>query len=146
MGVKKMLIDDNIYQLFKSKYGIQVASSLIIFFEIWRQQSELMAMQSFPQRTSYYYRDMLLELGLLERTTDRRLIVPEQYNMNTLHCVDCEKDDNIFCKRDPDAKCVICDQYFCGAHIGPHLRKEHCVSLNNDHCTNELGNVKTLED
>ena len=76
-----MLIDDGIYQFLKSIYGYQVASSLIIFFEDWRRLGEYVAMTSFPQRTAYTYRNLLLEAGLLKRTTDNRLIVPDEYKV-----------------------------------------------------------------
>jgi len=52
-----------------------------------------------------------------------------------IHCVDCMDDPKVFCPRDPDAQCLTCHQLYCGAHIGPHLSKEHCVSLNLDHCS-----------
>lgn len=54
-----------------------------------------------------------------------------------IFCPDCEKDSEIFCKRDVDVICRICGDSFCGAHIGPHLENVHCVSLNNDHCTKQ---------
>jgi hypothetical protein len=61
-------------------------------------------------------------------------------------CIDCENDDKIFCKRDADAKCLICNGYFCGAHIGSHLQNEHCVALDNRHCAVQEGNADNLMD
>lgn len=53
------------------------------------------------------------------------------------HCPECLKDPNVFCPRDVDAQCLICGKKFCGAHIGPHLKKEHCVALDLAHCSKE---------
>ena len=50
------------------------------------------------------------------------------------YCPDCLADEKVFCPRDPDVQCLQCGKKFCGAHIGPHLQQEHCVSLNLDHC------------
>lgn len=50
------------------------------------------------------------------------------------HCPMCIADAKVFCPRDVDAECLICGHRFCGAHIGEHLEKEHCVSLNLEHC------------
>ena len=49
-------------------------------------------------------------------------------------CCLCKNDPQVFCPRNVDAKCLICGQNFCGAHIGEHLQKEHCVSINLDYC------------
>lgn len=54
-----------------------------------------------------------------------------------LYCKDCLDDNNIFCPRDPDAKCLICGEELCAAHIGPHLKEKHCVSLSLEHCSTE---------
>lgn len=45
------------------------------------------------------------------------------------YCEDCLKDKTILCKRNPDAKCLICGAELCGLHIGKHLEKKHFVSL-----------------
>ena len=58
------------------------------------------------------------------------------------HCPDCLTDKTVFCPRDTDAQCLICRKRFCGAHIGPHLEKVHCVALDNDHCSEEDARTK----
>jgi len=50
-------------------------------------------------------------------------------------CEECKNDPKVFCPRDVDVKCLICDKEFCGAHIAEHLKKVHLVSLNLDHCS-----------
>jgi hypothetical protein len=53
------------------------------------------------------------------------------------HCPSCLIEFNnkkIFCPRNADAQCLICGKSFCGAHIGIHLKKRHCVSLDLEHC------------
>jgi hypothetical protein len=49
--------------------------------------------------------------------------------IHLIHCGDCLKDDTILCPRDPDAVCIHCSAALCGHHLGPHLQKEHQVSL-----------------
>jgi len=51
----------------------------------------------------------------------------------SLHCEDCLKDDKVFCKRNPDVKCLSCGANLCGGHIVDHL-KTHCVALDLKHC------------
>jgi len=50
-------------------------------------------------------------------------------------CVDCQLDPNVTCPRDRDAKCLICGLELCGAHIGPHLTRAHCVALTLTYCS-----------
>jgi ribosomal protein S27E len=50
-------------------------------------------------------------------------------------CTMCVSDTNVFCPRGTDAKCLICGENYCGAHIGQHLHDKHQVSLNLDHCS-----------
>jgi hypothetical protein len=64
-------------------------------------------------------------------------------NIEIDYCSDCQKNDDILCKRDADAKCLICGDSFCGAHIGPHLKNVHCVSLNNNHCA--VDNFRSID-
>lgn len=49
-------------------------------------------------------------------------------------CPMCKADPKVFCPRNADAICMGCHLAFCGAHIGEHLKKAHCVSLSLDHC------------
>lgn len=51
------------------------------------------------------------------------------------HCSMCLADPNVTCPRDCDATCLHCGGEFCGAHIGEHLNKVHCVALTLDHCS-----------
>lgn len=53
------------------------------------------------------------------------------------HCPMCVKDDNVFCNRDCDAKCLDCGKGFCLAHIVEHGKKVHLMIDNNDHCSKE---------
>lgn len=50
------------------------------------------------------------------------------------YCPLCLADKKVLCPRDPDALCLQCGEKFCGAHIGPHLKQVHFVSLTLDHC------------
>ena len=52
-----------------------------------------------------------------------------------VHCATCETDPKIVCPRDVDAMCVHCPGYFCGGHIGGHLKSVHCVSLDLEYVT-----------
>ncbi|HUV51625.1 MAG TPA: PRTRC system protein C [Dehalococcoidia bacterium] len=52
-----------------------------------------------------------------------------------IHCAVCATDKNIACPRDVDAQCAHCGGYFCGGHIGGHLKSVHCVSLDLDYVT-----------
>jgi len=52
-----------------------------------------------------------------------------------VHCAVCATDPKIVCPRDIDAQCVHCGGYFCGGHIGGHLKSAHCVSLDLDYCS-----------
>ena len=54
---------------------------------------------------------------------------------NLLHCIDCLGDPKIFCKRDPDARCLHCGKELCGAHIITHLQRAHYISITLDHCS-----------
>jgi transposase-like protein len=67
--------------------------------------------------------------------TRRQAKVEQPIPADSIHCPDCLADKKVFCPRDPDAECLICHQKYCGAHIGPHLEKVHCVSLNLNHCS-----------
>jgi hypothetical protein len=56
-------------------------------------------------------------------------------NEKNSFCEDCVKDDKVFCKRDPDVKCLICGAMVCGGHIIAHLSQPtHCVSTVLDYC------------
>ena len=57
------------------------------------------------------------------------------------HCSLCTMDPEVFCPRDVDAKCLECGENFCGAHIGPHLKKVHFISLDLDHCSIKVKSV-----
>ena len=57
---------------------------------------------------------------------------------NIFHCPICLTDASIFCPRDMDAQCLHCGLAFCGAHIGPHLQKVHCVILGLYHCRSSI--------
>jgi ribosomal protein S27E len=61
----------------------------------------------------------------------------DRFKILGLHCPDCLEDREIFCPRNPDAKCLICGKELCAGHIGPHLQKEHCVSLDFSYCRND---------
>lgn len=85
-------------------------------------------------------KNMVVEIGELEAArgalkTARQSIAPLEMPDSQIHCPDCLADEKVFCPRDPDAKCLICHKSYCGAHIGLHLAKEHCVALNLDHCS-----------
>jgi len=55
-------------------------------------------------------------------------------------CPSCVADENIFCNRDCDAKCLECGKAFCLGHIIQHGESIHFMSSNNDHCTKEIKN------
>lgn len=60
------------------------------------------------------------------------------FNKPMERCEMCEEDENVFCPRDVDAECLECGGQFCGAHIGQHLKEEHCISLDLSHCSTEV--------
>lgn len=68
--------------------------------------------------------------------------VPEKI---PVHCLLCVGDPQIVCARNPDVKCLICNQYFCGGHIAQHLEDAHCVALDFSWCSEEwrVWGVKT---
>ncbi|ODS33557.1 MAG: hypothetical protein SCARUB_01291 [Candidatus Scalindua rubra] len=57
------------------------------------------------------------------------------------HCKLCIDDKDVFCPRDVDVKCLVCNSNFCGAHIIEHLR-EHCIATDLFHCKKEESNVR----
>lgn len=56
------------------------------------------------------------------------------------HCPMCISDENIFCNRDCDVKCLDCGKGFCLGHIIEHCKSEHQMIDNNKHCTKEIKN------
>ena len=58
----------------------------------------------------------------------------EDLNMRMVSCPDCREDKEVLYPRNCDALCLECGGIFCGGHIGPHLEKEHCISLSLNHC------------
>jgi hypothetical protein len=76
-------------------------------------------------------------LGMVGQMTkgDKMRDVELEKKMGIEHCSSCLNDKRVYCPRNPDAQCLICEKKFCGAHISEHLNNEHCVSLNLDHCS-----------
>ena len=79
---RKMIVDDTLYEYLKSLFGLQTACGLIVFFETWRQYGETMAIAQFSERTSYYYRNLLVQAGLLKRPNYSTVVVADEYKLS----------------------------------------------------------------
>lgn len=56
------------------------------------------------------------------------------------HCPTCIADENIFCNRDCDVKCLECSKGFCLGHIIQHGKEVHQMIDNNNHCSTVILN------
>jgi len=60
-----VVIDDVLLKNFQSRYGLSTGISLSVFFETWKQRGEVPARLLVPERTFYFYRNLLLREGFL---------------------------------------------------------------------------------
>jgi len=58
-------IDGNLMKEFIGRYGVSLGSSLLIFYENWRQFGEDVAKADVPRATFYRYRAQLYKDGYL---------------------------------------------------------------------------------
>jgi hypothetical protein len=64
IGVIQMYVDGRLHKLMRSLYGNTAGTSLLMFFEEWRNYGREYVMQNYNPRTYYYYLDRLVDMGL----------------------------------------------------------------------------------
>jgi hypothetical protein len=62
-----MYVDGELHKLMRSRYGLSAGTALFMFFEEWRNYGHDYVVQTYNQRTFYYYLDRLVEMGLAEK-------------------------------------------------------------------------------
>jgi len=50
-------------------------------------------------------------------------------------CSACRLDPVVFCPRDTDGRCLICEIKLCAAHMIEHWHKVHFIALDLTHCS-----------
>lgn len=55
--------------------------------------------------------------------------------MSQVMCPECKADDNVFCPRNADGRCLECGIELCAAHLMQHFKEVHCMALDLAHCS-----------
>ena len=72
IGVLSMYIDNLLIESMRDKFGFRVGTNIGIFFEEWRNYGQDWIMERYPERTVYYYIDILIKADLMEKKSQGR--------------------------------------------------------------------------
>lgn len=64
-GVLKMYVDNTIIERLRDRFGIRAGTNVGLFFEEWRNYGQDWVMERYPERSVYYYIDILMREGLM---------------------------------------------------------------------------------
>jgi len=72
IGVLNMYIDNTIIEDMRTRFGLRTGTSIGVFLEEWRNYGQDWIMEKYPERTVYYFVDILIKERIMEKESKGR--------------------------------------------------------------------------